>query len=214
MRKLLIGLVLLLLLAGGMMLMARRTEPGWTTESAEALAALERGVAASMKFYGYEARDGYREALESDPDFVAAKVLMLLNSSDREGKEELLEDLRQADPKRLTARERFLVRYVLARHEEGGEEADFILREFLDRHPDDPYALATCSARAWEERDWERAERHYRRLLEVDPNWVAAQNHLGYMAMAQGRFDEAPESGRKWVWRWMSAFDVPPPSVT
>ena len=155
MRRLLIGLVLLLLLAGGMLLMAGRTEPGWTTESDEALAALERGVAASMKFYGGAARDGYREALEIDPGFVAPKVLILLNSYSREGKEELLEDLRQAEPERLTVRERFLVRYVLARHEDDGEQADRILREFLEEHPDDPYALATCSTRAWEERNWE-----------------------------------------------------------
>ena len=194
MRKLLIGLGLVLLLAGGMMLMARRTEPAWTSDSPEALAALERGLAASMKFYGDEAREGYREALEIDPDFVAPKVLMLLNSYSSGGKEEMIDDLRQADPEGLTERERFLVRYVLARHADGGEEeAHEILRDFLEGHPDDPYALATWSIRAWEERDWERAERHYRRLLEVDPNWVSAQNHLGYIAMAQGRFDEAEQ---------------------
>lgn len=192
MRKLLIGLGVLLLLAGGMMLMAGRTEPAWSTDSAEALAALERGLAAQMKFYGFDARAGYLEALELDPDFVAAKVMVLLNSYGR-GKEELVEDLRQANLERLTARERFLVRYVLARQEDDGEEADRIVRAFLEKRPNDPYALATYSTQAWEERDWERAESHYHRLLEVDPNWVSAQNHLGYIAMAQGRFDEAEE---------------------
>lgn len=191
MRKLLIGLAALLLLAGGMMLLAGRTEPGWSTDSSEASAALERGLAAQMKYYGSEARAGYWEALEIDPDFVASKVMILLHTYPREGKEELVEDLRQADLERLTPRERFLVRYVLARHAEEGEKADRIVRDYLEENPDDPYALAACSTQAWEERNWERAESHYRRLLEVDPNWAPAQNHLGYIAMAQGRFDEA-----------------------
>ena len=190
MRKLLIALCLLLLLAGGMMLMARRTVPEWTTDSAEARAALERGLEAQMKFYGSEARAGYREALKLDPGFVAAKVMVMLHSYEG-GQDELAEELRQADRDRLTDRERFLVELVLARNDGDGEAADRIVREYLEDHPDDPYALATCSTQAWEERDWERAESHYRRLLEVDPNWAPAQNHLGYIAMAQGRFEEA-----------------------
>jgi Flp pilus assembly protein TadD len=191
MRKLLIALVLLLLLAGGMMLMARRTEPGWSTDSAESLAALERGLAAQMKFYGAETRAGYWEALEIDPDFVAPKVMILLHSYSR--REELIEDLLQVEPEQLTARERYLVRYVLARHGDHPEAAERIAEEFVEQHPEDPYALSTCSTQAWEERNWERAEQHYRRLLEIDPNWAPAQNHLGYIAMAQGRFEEAEQ---------------------
>ena len=191
MRNVLIGLCVLLLAAGAMMLMARHAQPDWSTDSAEALAALERGLAAQMKFYGAEAKEGYKEALELDPDFVAAKVMLMLHSYGWEGKEKLAEELRAADTDRLTARERFLVEYVLARHEGQMKEADRIVGEYLDDSPHDPYALSMCSNQAWEERDWERAERHYRQLLEVDPNWAPAQNHLGYIAMAQGRFEEA-----------------------
>ena len=193
MRKLLIGLAVLLVLAGGMMLMARRTEPGWTTDSAQALAALERGLDAQMKFYGSEAQDGFKEAIALDADFVAAKVMVLLKSYGREGKERLVEDLRQVDLDRLNPRERFLVAYVLARYDDDYERADDIVRDYLAEHPDDPFALDLYSHQVWEDRDWERAEVLYRRLLEVDPNWVSAQNRLGYLAMAQGRFEDAEE---------------------
>jgi tetratricopeptide (TPR) repeat protein len=193
MRRLLIILALLLLVAGGVMLMARRTVPDWTTDSPEALAALERGLDAQMKFYGYEAKRGYQEAIELDPDFVAAKVMVLLRSYGWQDKQELVEQLRAADLDHLTDRERFLVRYVLARNDGDDESANRILEDFFEAHPNDPYPLSMYSNRAWEERDWEKAERYYRRLLELDPNWVSAQNHLGYMAMAQGRFDEAEQ---------------------
>ncbi|MFQ5351125.1 MAG: hypothetical protein ACE5EG_11840, partial [Thermoanaerobaculia bacterium] len=146
MKRVLMVVLLLLAVAGAMMLMAKRSEPRWSTDSPEALAALERGLAAQMKFYGADAQAGYKEALELDPDFVAAKVMVLLHSYDRKG--ELAEELRQADLERLTSRERFLVRYVLARGEGDGEEADRIVRAFLEEHPEDPFALATCSTRA------------------------------------------------------------------
>ncbi len=193
MRKIWIGLIVLLALAGGMMLMAKRTEPEWSTDSPAALAAFERGLDAQMKYYGSDAHDSYREALEHDPDFAAAKLMLLHYERDKEREAQLAEELRQVDRKRLTRRERFLVDYALARHDGDSEKADRIVNDYLERRPKDPYALAACSTQAWEDSDWSRAERHYRHLLEVDPNWVSAQNHLGYLAMAQGRFKEAEE---------------------
>ena len=193
MKKILIGLLLLLAAAGAMILMATRSQPEWTTDSPEALAALERGLDAQMKFYGQEAREGYKEALERDPEFVAAKLMLLLFDYRTQGKEDQLEELRQVDLERLNSRERFLLRYILAREEGDAAEADRLVSAYVEENPKDPYALATCSNQAWREGNWDQAEAHYRDLLELDPNWVAAQNHLGYMAMAQGKFKEAEE---------------------
>ncbi len=193
MKRILIVVLLLGVLAGAVMLMARRTQPDWTTDSAAALAAFERGLDAQMKFYRYDAEAAYEEALEHDPGFVAAQLMLHQYERDEERRAELAAGLRAANLDRLSARERFMVRRALARVEGDLDEAERILTEYLEKYPKDPFALATCSNEAWVEGDWERAEEHYRRLLEVDPNWVAAQNHLGYIAMAQGRFEEAEE---------------------
>ncbi len=193
MRKTWIVLALLLAVAGGVMLMARRTGSDWTTDSPAALAEFERGLDAQMKYYGGDASDSYRKALEIDPEFVAAKLSLWRYERDPERKKKLIDELRAVNLDRLNPRERFLLSYALAREDGRDQEAERLVEQYLERYPKDPYALSVCSAQAWDERDWERAERHYRHLLEVDPNWVSAQNHLGYMAMAQGRFQEAEQ---------------------
>jgi hypothetical protein len=70
------------------------------------------------------------------------------------------------------------------------------IAEYLAEHPRDPWGLMIASADAWARQDFPEAERLYRRLIEVDPNWLLARNHLGYIAMAQGRFAEAEEHFR------------------
>src|SRR6185503_9337253 len=70
------------------------------------------------------------------------------------------------------------------------------LDDYLERHPRDPYALAAQADLWWEARRWDDAERGFQRLLELDPNWVDAQNKMGYLSMALGRFDEAEDRFR------------------
>lgn len=193
MRKIVLAAAALALVAGGVMLLGSRGAPQWTTDSAEALAEFEKGLDATMKFYHADAVESFDRALELDPDFAAAKLYLSQTRFDKQAREDLLADLRQTDLEGLTEREGFLVRHRLARADEGRESAEDLLATYLDEHPRDPYALALRCNEAWVDQDWKAAEGAYRRLLEVDPNWVSAQNHLGYLAMAQGNFEEAEE---------------------
>ncbi len=165
----------------------------WTTDSPQALQEFELGLEASMKLYHKDAEAHFRKAVELDPEFAAAKLRLVEYHKDEEERNEIIAELRELDLERLTSRERFLIEHLLARADRQPASADKVLEEFLLDHPDDPYALAICSLDAWQSMDWEKAGRHYRNLLEIDPNWVMAQNHLGYMAMAQGNFAEAEE---------------------
>jgi len=196
MRKYLIALIALALLVAGALYVARSRGDEWTCESTEALSEYERGLDARMKLYGPDAARHFARAVELDPGFVAAKLNLRYYERDQEARKRITAELEQVDLERLTARERFLVSYELARAEDRGEEAERILDGYLERHPNDPFALAIRSAVAWEGQDWEKAEHHYHRLLEVDPNWVVAQNNLGYIAMALGRFADAEEQFR------------------
>lgn len=169
---------------------------GWSTSSAEARAELERCLDARMKIYHGEAVEHCERALELDPDFTAAKLQLLLSlgpAGPSERRKALVNELEQADLERLTPRERFLVRYHLARIHDKAEETSRILTDYLERHPDDPFALDLHCMQAWDRTDWEEAERCYQKILEVEPNWVQAQNRLGYLAMALGQFDAAED---------------------
>lgn len=180
----------------------RREEPRWTTRSPEAAQEYERGLEAAMKFYEVEAYGHFERALELDPSFVMPRLQLIryLRTQDKEAYQEHLEAIKAVDPARLNARERFILDYYRARQERQNAHADKLLTAYLDAHPDDPYALRVRCGQYFERRDWAAADDCNRRLLNVDPNWVEAQNQLGYSAMAQGRFDEAAELFRTYLY--------------
>jgi len=200
MKKPLALLALLVLLAAAWLLTRRREPPAWSATSPAALAAFESGMEATMKYYGADAQRHFRRAAELDPSFVAPKLLLLQSVFDKQERQRLIDELRAVDLAALTERERFMVRYELASAQHREEESAEILADYLERRPNDPYALSTCSSLAWAEQDWDRAQAHYRRLLDANPNWVTAQNRLGYIAMARGRFAEAEEQFRTYVY--------------
>jgi tetratricopeptide (TPR) repeat protein len=191
MRRIVLIAVVLALAAGAAFWLRAATRKGWTTDSPAALAEYERGRQAHMRFYFADARAAYQRALELDPGFVAAKLGVIESDVDRETRVRLVEELRAADREKLTERERFLLDILFARLDDDMDRRSARIEAYLDRHPDDPWALYSAASDSWVRQDWEVAERRYRRLLEVDPNWVLAHNNLGYIAMAQGRFAEA-----------------------
>jgi tetratricopeptide (TPR) repeat protein len=197
-RKLLFALCALALVLGlWIALRLANRRPEWTTDSPAALAALQRGLEAERKFYRQEALGHYLKARALDPRFAAAQV-MLLRSLPRDDprRRELREELEAVDRSQLTRREAFLVDYWLAFDADERERAGELLRSYLERFPDDPHALYQHAGHLWDARRYDEAEEVYTRLLAVDPNWVTAQNNLGYLAMGQGRFAQAEDRFR------------------
>lgn len=178
--------------------LAKGREQEWTTGSEPALAAFEDGLEARMRLYEADAATAFRRALELDPAFAAAKVQLLNTTRDPEERKRLSEELRATDLERLNARERFLVEVALASGDPERRRA--LVANALTARPDDPWVLFVAAGGAWEREEWEEAERLYRALLEVDPNWVTAHNHLGYLAMSQAKFDRAAEHFRTYVY--------------
>ncbi len=199
-KKLLVPLVAVLLVAAAIAAWAAlraREQQAWTTSSPAALAELRLGIDAQRKFYWPEARSHFEKALELDPGFAAAALLLLHSGPGKERREQLLAQLAKVDRARLTAREAFLVD---VRNDWSSDEVTPALRkvvaDYVRAHPRDPYGLELQGNIFWSDRRWEDSERVYQRLLAVDPNWVTAQNRLGYLSMAQRRFAEAEDRFR------------------
>lgn len=194
MRKIwLVALILGLGAAAVMALMLMRDRPSWTSRRPDARAAFESCLEGRQKWYFAEARAACERALELDPDFVIARLTLAGMTRELQERQALLEQVRAADLSPLSPRERFLVNYRLTLEDGRLEDAREIVAAFLAEHPRDPYALSADCALAWDRRDYATAESCNERLLEIDPNWVEAQNHLGYILMAQGRFQEAED---------------------
>jgi tetratricopeptide (TPR) repeat protein len=201
MRRFWISLALLAAAGGAWLWFAGRA-PEWTSHSSAALDAFHQGLEAEMKYYSEDARRHFARALELDPNFMMAKLKLLnhLPYGEKERMETLVEELRQVDTGSLNERERFLLAYRLARADREHAHAERTLAAYLEQHPEDPYALWIRCTQSWARQDLAEAEACYGKLLKVDPNWVQAQNHLGYTAMAQGRFAQAEELFRTYLY--------------
>ena len=174
-----------------------RAQPEWTTSSPAALAEMRLGLDAQRKYYWQEARAHYEKALALDPDFAIAKRMLMRTEVDKERRETLGKQLAAVDRSRLTPREAFLIEHTLARSADAPRaNADKIVEDYLRRYPRDPYALELQADLCWSARRWDDAERTYQKLLEIDPNWVDAQNKMGYLSMGLGRFAEAEDRFR------------------
>mgnify|MGYP002623285698 CR=1 FL=1 len=193
MKRLLILLTVVLLLAGAVMMASLARQREWTTDSSAALREFELGLEARMKYYQSEALEHFQKAAALDPEFAAAKLYVLFHHRDHRQREELRDELRQVDLEQLTPRERFLLEFNIAQWDRDFDRARELGSTYVAEHPDDPFGLATLADLVWSEQDWNESERLYRELLEVAPNWVTAQNRLGYIALARGRFADAEE---------------------
>jgi len=195
-RFLVLGLILLAAGVGLAVFLQRDVSP-WSSDSEDALAAFEAGEQSMSKLYSAEAAEHFSEALAYDPDFALAKLMVVLYRSHlpdgRERAARLIEELRQTDLAALKPRERLLIPYYLARIDRQPDRATELLTDYLEAHPDDPYAVELLCGQYWGDADWDQAKACYQRLIALDPNRVEAQNRIGYVSMAQGDFADAEE---------------------
>lgn len=192
-KLLLIAIPIAALAVAAAAVVATRVGRDWTTDSKAAIEEFEAGLQDELKFYPREALEHFSRAAELDPDFLAPKVKLVRMSADKERRHDLIVDLKGRDLSRVTPRERLQVEYVLANIDRQPEKAEALLAAYLAEHPAEPFALELKCGQLWSKHQWPEAEVCYRRLIAADPNWVEAQNRLGYIFMAQGRFAEAEE---------------------
>jgi tetratricopeptide (TPR) repeat protein len=166
----------------------------WTTSSEEARSCFILGFEAWSKEYYSDAVGNFEKALLLDPGFVAARLFLAACTApgDPEHRSRL-QALLDVDLTALTIQEQFLVRYDLARAGMIDENPAQILDEFLAEYPQDPFGLSARCDVFWQDQEWDAAEPCYHRLLKQHPDLVMAQNRLGFIAMARGRFSEAEE---------------------
>jgi tetratricopeptide (TPR) repeat protein len=194
-RRIWLGLAALAVAAAGIGLFALGRAPEATTTSPEALAEFEAALEAEMKLYKREAIEHLERALELDPDFVLAKVMLSDNvlHYDPERSGRLLGEASATNLEHLTARERLIVQRSVALREKREEDAIALLDQYLERYPNDAWAVFFKAEDAWRRGEVQDADRFYRRLIDISPNWAIAYNMLGYLAMREGKFEQAEE---------------------
>ncbi|HOX24982.1 MAG TPA: tetratricopeptide repeat protein [Candidatus Krumholzibacteria bacterium] len=78
-------------------------------------------------------------------------------------------------------------------------DADSLLAAAQAESPDELIVLVAQALAADRDRDLDLAERTWKHILEINPNYAGAYNFLGYLYLGRGRYDEAEAAIRKYA---------------
>jgi tetratricopeptide (TPR) repeat protein len=170
-----------------------------TTTSDEARELFLEARTMSENLRALDSRPLLEEAVAKDPNFAYA-YLLLANTAP--SPEEFFDNLEKAvaNIDHASEGERILIQVAQAGVDGRGDEQLALLRELVQKYPDDVRAHnALAGQLAFARQDWEAGIAEYRRAVEIDPTFSQAWNNMGYAARAAGRFDEAEQAFRKYI---------------
>lgn len=137
------------------------------------------------------AEEALREALRRDPQYTPAKLKLCSVLYERGEHEESVRILKSVEKTRPNNP---AVLWQIARNElrDGHpEEAILWFRKYVDRLPGNAYGLAHLGRALSETGDYEGAEEHYRRALQLDSRLILGWLWLGQLLVATDRRPEA-----------------------
>lgn len=199
------------LLAGGLALLvvtlaatlwlppARRGLSG----NAAALARYREGEDLQKAFRWHEARLALEEAVRLDPGFAMARAALAEQYAALGLSAESRREAAAADSLARLLRDetqRLVVQLRVSQFAEPFLARRDSLLALAERRAPDELLVAIARARTAEAREESAAEEAaWRRVLALDPNYANAYNQIGYIAAREGRYDEALNYLRKYV---------------
>ena len=170
-----------------------------TTSSDEARELFLEGRTMSENLRALDARPLLQQAVEKDPAFAYAYLLLANTAPSPEEFFANLE-LAVANMEHASDGERILIQVAQAGVDGDGDRQLALLRELVQKYPEDVRAHnALAGQLAFARQDWEAGIAEYREAVEIDPTFSQAWNNMGYAARAAGRFDEAEQAFRKYI---------------
>lgn len=166
-----------------------------TTSSDEAYKVYQRGRENERKLYNREAMADYAEALAHDPEFVMATVRLARSVAGRDrGRAKALLSCAAERRDSVTARERLLFDIANAQiNQKELKEIVALVDQYRREYPDDPEGYELRANYFLRQGKADEAAREFELLLERNPNYAIAYNHLGYNAMQRKEYDRAED---------------------
>jgi tetratricopeptide (TPR) repeat protein len=167
---------------------ARRDRKARCDDRSTRPASLPAGRENERKPYNREAMADYAEALAHDPEFVMATVRLARSVAGRDrGRAKSLLSCAAERRDGVTARERLLFDIASAQvNQKELKEIVALVDQYRREYPDDPEGYELRANYFLRQGKADEAARESELLLERNPNYAIAYNHLGYNAMQQG----------------------------
>jgi serine/threonine protein kinase/tetratricopeptide (TPR) repeat protein len=166
------------------------------TSSMEAYKYFIMGKESMDKFYFEDARKNLEKAVELDPQFAIAFLLLYRMHRQLNNSQPAADALEKAKAfsGKATEKERLYIEAVYARRVEKNSDKEFrILQEIAVKYPKEKEVHSSLFAAYQQKKMYPEAVAEANKALELDPKWVTILNQLGFMYIEKGDFGKAEE---------------------
>ncbi|NIP42496.1 MAG: tetratricopeptide repeat protein [candidate division Zixibacteria bacterium] len=190
-NKIILVVFALLVIVSG--IYALRDDKEYTTSSDEAHQLYLEAEDLAYKLYFMESSDKLHQALRLDSNFAMALITLAQRHNmygHAEKRDELVERT-MAQYDRLKDYEKAYIDIVRTSFEGDPEEIHALIKKYVQRFPERVEGRNFLAISHWERGEIEKAIDEYEKLLEIDPGFTPAYNHLGYLEYSNGNFNKA-----------------------
>jgi tetratricopeptide (TPR) repeat protein len=175
-----------------------RAEIPITTTSPEAKTLYVQGQDLAEKLRITDAQVQFNRAVEKDPKF-AMGWLQVANTS--QSAKDFFAALKKAVALsgKVSEGERLIILGTEAGVNSEPEKQRRLFTELVEKYPSDPRAYLLLGTNEFGRQDWDGAVRALSKATELNPNYSAPYNQLGYAYRFQGKYPEAERTFRKYT---------------
>ena len=184
----------------GVVQLATRGIADVTTTNFQAYQHYFKGEALINEYKFGAAEEEFRKAIAIDSTFALAyyRLAYAINwFTGERAKEPLQKALSLID--RIPEKERYLVRALNAKFQEGDAAALSILKEMERIYPDDKEMLFNIADRSFHSGLKKQALEYFKKVLVMDPTSVRTLEHLAWAYQTAKNYDKMLEVAKRWV---------------
>lgn len=169
------------------------------TSSEEAHDLFIEGRSLAERLRPLDGRPMLEEAVEKDPSFAAAYLLLAQTAPSNEEFFTNLE-LATANVDHASAGERLMIQAQQAGVDGRADDQLALLQQAVEQFPGDERAHnALANQLFFARQQYDDAIAHYEKAVEINPDFSPAYNSMGYAARAAGRMDDAERAFKSYI---------------
>jgi Tfp pilus assembly protein PilF len=169
-----------------------------TTSSPEAARLFEEGLHFFYDVHPEQTLGKWREATRKDPNFAQAWVYIMSLTSDPVEAKQAAEKAQMAS-QNVTRGEKLLAKWMISKNEGHFVDAIAAMNDLLAMYPRDPELNFEAGLWLFFQGEYQASDKLLKRALEVDPNFMAALNIIGYDLAAMHQYSQAIASMKRCV---------------
>lgn len=173
-----------------------------TTKSAEARDLYLHALVKLENLHGQEAMQDFRKAVQLDPDFALANIIIGFPTIDpivEPAEQAAVRTKANAAKAKVSRGEQLIVEWVTDTGEGHMVSAILAMNEALDEYPNDKHLAWLAGVWLENQQQWKRAIPMFERAIKLDPDFAAPLNEVAYCYARFRFYDKAFDAMQRYI---------------